>query len=59
MKVLRDKHGFTLVEVLVAVAVMAIITILAFPSIKQFQASNAKKKYETYEMTVETAAKLF
>ncbi len=59
MKVLRDRHGFTLVEVLVAVAVMAIITILAFPSIKQFQASNAKKKYETYQMTAEDAAKLY
>ena len=59
MKILRDRHGFTLVEVLVAVAVMAIITILAFPSIKQFQASNAKKKYETYQMTAEAAAKLY
>ena len=56
----REKQkGFTLVEVLVAVVVMAIITILAFPSIKQFQASNAKKKYETYKMAVETAAKLY
>ena len=56
----REKQkGFTLVEVLVAVAIMAIITILAFPSIKQFQASNAKKKYETYKMAAESAAKLY
>ena len=55
----KSNSGFTLVEVLVAVAVMAIVTILAFPSIRQFQAANAKKKFETYGMTMEDAAKLY
>lgn len=58
-KAKKSNSGFTLVEVLVAVAVMAIITILAFPSIRQFQATNAKKKFETYGMTMKDAAKLY
>ena len=53
------KRGFTLVELLVAISILAILTIIAIPTLRAFQASNAKKIYENYGKRLITSAKLY
>ena len=53
------KRGFTLVELLVAISLLAILTVIAIPTLRAFQASNAKKIYENYGKSLITSAKLY
>ena len=55
----RNKWGFTLVELIVVIAVMGVILILALPQVGKIQSANKTKKYETYEQSIESAAKLY
>lgn len=55
----RNNQGFTLVELIVTIAIMGIITMLALPSVQNIQNKNTKKKYETYRDTLLTGAKLY
>lgn len=51
-----NKKGFTLIEVLAVIVVMALVLMLVFPSLYKIQNSNSEKKYQTYEdMMVEYA----
>ena len=54
-----NKKGFTLVELLVTVAVLGIITGLSIPLIRNVQTAQAEKKYTLYLDTVDYAAKAY
>ena len=51
--------GFTLVELVVAIAILGVITLIAIPTIKSVQQTNSKTKYVTYEKAVTAAGKSF
>ena len=44
---MNKKRGFTLVEIIVAIAIMGLIMMLAFHMILNLQESNKNKRYET------------
>ncbi len=54
-----DNKGFTLVELLVSISIMAIIMVMAFPSLDQLYKNNRTKKYTAYQQSLESAAKLY
>ena len=54
-----NKKGFTMVELLVAMAIMGLLIIMAFPTIRAIQANNNTTKYEEYGKSVVSAAKLY
>jgi len=54
-----NKNGFTLVELLVAISILAILTALAIPTLRAFQDSNSKTQYETYKKSLNTSGKLY
>ncbi len=51
--------GFTLVELLVAISLLALLTVIAIPTLRAFQTSNDKKQYESYAKSVTSSAKLY
>ncbi len=53
------KNGFTLVEMLVVLAIMALILIMVFPLVNNIQQRNENKKYVYHERAVLEAAKLY
>ncbi len=55
---MKDK-GFTLVELLVAISLLALLTVIAIPTLRAFQTSNSKKQYESYANSVTSSAKLY
>ena len=54
-----NNKGFTMVELLVAMAIMGLLIIMAFPTIRAIQANNTDTKYEEYGKSVISAAKLY
>ena len=56
---MKDNKGFTLVELLVAMSIMGLLIIMAFPTMRAVQTNNTKKKYEAYGDTIVSAAKLY
>ena len=38
-----NKNGFTLIELIVAIAILGIITAIAFPTLRNIQEKNSKK----------------
>ncbi|MBQ2909323.1 MAG: prepilin-type N-terminal cleavage/methylation domain-containing protein [Bacilli bacterium] len=59
MKVFKNKKGFTLVELLVAISIMGIIMVIALPQISNIQQSNKKTKYKKYAESMLSSAKLY
>ena len=53
------KNGFTLVELLVAISILAILTAIAIPTLRAFQNNNSTKQYETYRESLQTSGKLY
>ena len=54
-----NNKGFTMVELLVAMAIMGLLIIMAFPTIRAIQTNNTNTKYEEYGKAVVSAAKLY
>ena len=59
MKVFKNKKGFTLVELLVAISIMGIIMLIALPQISNIQQSNKKTKYKKYAESMLSSGKLY
>ena len=58
-KIERNSFGFTLTELIVVIAIMGVILILALPQVANIKRANKDSKYETYQKSLETAAKLY
>lgn len=56
---MKNNKGFTLVEVLVAITIMGIITLISLPEVQQIQASNRNRKFESYAESLENSARLY
>ena len=56
---MKNKKGFTLVELLVVIVILGIITGLSIPLIRNVSASMEKKKYKTYSDSLLNASKLY
>ena len=54
-----NNKGFTLVELLVVIAVMGIITGMSIPLIRNVQLNRENKRYETYLNSLTYSAKLY
>jgi len=44
-----NRNGFTLTELLIVIAIVALLTIMVLPSVNRITANNEKKKYGSYE----------
>ena len=55
----NNRFGFTLVELLVTIVILGIITGISIPLIRNIQARQEKKKYQTYLDGMEYSAKLY
>ena len=56
---MKNNRGFTLVELLVSISLLAILTVIAIPTLRAFQANNDKKTYENYGKSMVASAKLY
>ncbi len=54
-----NNKGYTLIELIITVAILAIITFIVFPTVLNIQAENNQTKYETYQESIEYAGKLY
>ncbi len=54
-----DNKGFTLTELIVTIAVIGIISMIAFPAISKLKTDNENEKYKAYEKVMENGAKLY
>ena len=58
-KLLKNKKGFTLIELIAVIAILGIILLLALPQVSKIQQANKNRKYEAYELSIERGAKLY
>ncbi len=58
-KKLKNRNGFTLIELIAVIAILGIILLLALPQVSKIQQANKNRKYEAYEMSIERGAKLY
>lgn len=55
----KKLKGFTMIELIVAVAIMGVILLIAIPSINYIQNNNKNTKYQAYEKAISSAAKAY
>lgn len=56
---MKNKKGFTLVEVLLVIVIMSIITLLVMPNISDILSTGKNKKYENIEEIVRNTLELY
>ncbi len=56
---MKDKRGFTLVELLVVMVILGIVIGLSFPAIRVLQEKNTDRKYNSYKDSLKSSAKLY
>ena len=56
---MKEKNGFTLVELLVTMVILGIISVLAFPMLRGLKESDNKRKYKAYSNSVLLSAKQY
>ena len=59
MVILMNKKGFTLVELLAVMVIMALIMSFAFPAISGMISGSNQKKYEAFEKSMTEYAKAY
>ena len=55
----KNNKGFTMVELLVTMAIMGLLIIMAFPTIRAIQTNNNNTKYKEYGTSAISAAKIY
>ena len=58
-KRIRNSAGFTLIELIVVIAIMGIILILALPQVSKIQEANKDRKFQVYQSSIARGAKLY
>ena len=56
---MKTNKGFTMVELLVAMVILGLLILMAFPTIRAIQANNRKSNFEQFGKTVLSASKLY
>lgn len=56
---MKNRKGFTLVELLVTIVIMGVISGMSWPLIRRLQEQNQKAKYTTYGDALVSAAKIY
>ena len=56
---MKNKKGFTLTELLVAVVILGIVTGMSFPIIRRIRETKEKKQYEIYSDSIVHSSKLY
>ena len=54
-----NNKGFTMVELLAAIAILALLVVMAFPTMRALQGRNEKNKFQEYGKAMISAAKLY
>ncbi len=55
----QKMQAFTLVELVVAIAILGIITLIAIPTVNKVQSGNQKTKYKAYDKSISAASKAY
>ena len=58
-KRIRNSAGFTLIELIVVIAIMGIILILALPQVSKILEANKDRKFQVYQSSIARGAKLY
>lgn len=53
------EHGFTLVELIITIAIMGIVLLVAFPSVSRIQQQNKYEKVVSYGQSMVASGKLY
>jgi type IV pilus assembly protein PilA len=59
MSFIKNRKGFTLVELLVVIVILGIITLMSFPVIRNISNKTENSKFDTYKKTLISSAKLY
>ena len=54
-----NNKGFTMVELVVAIAILGVLMLIALPTVRMIQTNNKNSKYRAYEKSVASSSKLY
>ncbi len=55
----KNRKGFTLIELIVAIVIIGMIVVLSVPAIRMLRNNGETQKYTTYQEALENSAKLY